>query len=87
MELLSSLVALRLDSTETTKVAIVTLQDEQRWRGICRHAMRENNIDELLKIYLALDRDAEREQRKAVQGKKSIGLGKTFKNPIRKIVP
>lgn len=62
-----------------TKVATVTLQEGKKCHGICHHAMRENDINELLKIVRALDQATEQEQREAVQGKELIGLGKALK--------
>jgi hypothetical protein len=37
--------------------------EEQKWRNLCREAMRENDVNKLLRIYLELDRAAAREER------------------------
>lgn len=37
--------------------------EEQKWRNLCWEAMRENDVNKLLRIYLELDRAAARDQR------------------------
>jgi hypothetical protein len=43
----------------------MTEQDERTWRKLCNQAMRENNLDKLLTIFLELDLAMEQEQRVA----------------------
>lgn len=41
----------------------MTQQDESGWRELCNQAMTENDPNKLLRIYLALNRVMEEEQR------------------------
>ena len=44
----------------------MTLENERKWRALCNEAIRENDIEKLLKIFSELDRAADREQRTEV---------------------
>jgi Trp operon repressor len=57
----------------------MTPQDEKKWRDLCHQAMNQNDVNQLLKIFLELDRATEREQRaqilsEAVRQHRQIGL-------------
>lgn len=43
--------------------------DHQKWRNLCQEAIREHDVNKLLRIYLKLDRMAEREQQHRSLGK------------------
>jgi len=41
----------------------MTEQDERKWRELCNQAMRENDPNKLLNIFLEIDLTMEQEQR------------------------
>jgi hypothetical protein len=41
----------------------MTEQDESKWRELCNQAMRENDPNKLLSIFLEIDLTMEKEQR------------------------
>jgi len=49
---------------QNCEVSTLTLQEEKKWRDLCQQALCEKDVDKLLKLFLALDRTAEREQRR-----------------------
>ena len=46
----------------------MTEQEEQRWRDLCQQAVCEKDLTKLLKIFLDLNRAAQREQRRKLFG-------------------
>jgi hypothetical protein len=40
----------------------MTLQDEKKWRDLCRQAINENDLNKLMKLYCALDRATEKDR-------------------------